>query len=334
MRIGTRGSALALAQARLVAARLGAARREEAELVLVVIATTGDRGADDADKSRWTAELEDALAGGIDLAVHSAKDVPGELAEGLALAGRPRARGAGGRALRGGSPGARRSHRAPAWARAACAAPPSCAPRGRTSRSWRCVATSTPACASSARGELDAIVLARAGLQRLGREAEIARGARPRPLRPRSRPGHARARGTQRTRAHARSGRGDRRRHRLRLPARRARRGARARRQLQHPARRIRAGFRLRLPAPARLGWPSRRLGVGRRRAPRRLLRPRAARAPRRRASAERRRRRAAAEAQEGEPPSQPTPESRSDPVRPTAAASTSSAPVRATRGC
>ncbi len=88
MRIGTRGSALAFAQARHVADRLRAAGREETELV--VIATAGDRGADKADKSRWTTELEDALAAGeIDLAVHSAKDVPAELAEGLALLGAP-----------------------------------------------------------------------------------------------------------------------------------------------------------------------------------------------------------------------------------------------------
>jgi hydroxymethylbilane synthase len=88
MRIGTRGSALALVQAQLVADRLRAAGRGEAELV--VLATAGDRGADNADKSRWTKEIEEALAAGeIDLAVHSAKDVPAELAEGLVLLGAP-----------------------------------------------------------------------------------------------------------------------------------------------------------------------------------------------------------------------------------------------------
>ncbi|MBV8429990.1 MAG: hydroxymethylbilane synthase, partial [Solirubrobacterales bacterium] len=79
IRIGTRGSALALAQARWVAERLD----EEAELV--TITTAGDRDrADAGDKSRWIAELEQALLEGeIDVAVHSAKDVPAELADGL-----------------------------------------------------------------------------------------------------------------------------------------------------------------------------------------------------------------------------------------------------------
>jgi hydroxymethylbilane synthase len=84
MRIGTRGSALALAQAHHVAELLG----ETAEVV--PIATSGDRGALPGDKARWVKELELALlAGEIDLAVHSAKDVPAELPDGLALAGVP-----------------------------------------------------------------------------------------------------------------------------------------------------------------------------------------------------------------------------------------------------
>ena len=71
MRIGTRGSALALAQARWVAERLGA----DAEIV--TITTLGDRGAEIGDKSRWVSELEAALLDGrIDIAAHSAKDVP------------------------------------------------------------------------------------------------------------------------------------------------------------------------------------------------------------------------------------------------------------------
>lgn len=84
MRIGTRGSALALAQAGTVAAMLGA----DAELV--TITTKGDRGAAVDDKERWVKELELALlAGEIDLAVHSAKDVPSVLPEGLELVGTP-----------------------------------------------------------------------------------------------------------------------------------------------------------------------------------------------------------------------------------------------------
>ncbi len=84
IRVGTRGSALALAQAAWVADRLGA----ESELVTVV--TAGDQGTSESDKSRWVSELERALlADEIDLAVHSAKDVPAELAAGLELVAIP-----------------------------------------------------------------------------------------------------------------------------------------------------------------------------------------------------------------------------------------------------
>jgi len=89
IRIGTRGSALAVAQARWVAERLGQATE------LVAVTTAGDRGDGGAtsDKSRWVSALEVALlAGEVDIAVHSAKDVPAELADGLeALAIPPRA---------------------------------------------------------------------------------------------------------------------------------------------------------------------------------------------------------------------------------------------------
>ena len=85
IRIGTRGSALALAQARLVADRF------EDETELVAITTSGDTGATREDKSRWVSELERALLDdAIDVAVHSAKDVPAELAEGLELVAFPR----------------------------------------------------------------------------------------------------------------------------------------------------------------------------------------------------------------------------------------------------
>jgi len=56
---------------------------------LVPIRTAGDRGAGD-DKSRFVKEIEEALLrGDVDLAVHSAKDVPGELPEGLSIVGAP-----------------------------------------------------------------------------------------------------------------------------------------------------------------------------------------------------------------------------------------------------
>ena len=79
IRVGTRGSALALAQARWVAERL------LGETKLITVTTRGDRSPD-GDKSRWVSELEQALLEDrIDVAVHSAKDVPAELAEGLAV---------------------------------------------------------------------------------------------------------------------------------------------------------------------------------------------------------------------------------------------------------
>jgi hydroxymethylbilane synthase len=85
IRLGTRGSVLALAQASLVAGVL------PDEVELVPIATSGDRsrGAD-LDKSRFVKEIEEALlAGDVDLAVHSAKDVPSELPAGLSIVGVP-----------------------------------------------------------------------------------------------------------------------------------------------------------------------------------------------------------------------------------------------------
>jgi hydroxymethylbilane synthase len=86
LRIGTRGSTLALAQARAVARLLGGDAHE-----LVTITTAGDVDRSRGDKSRWVKALETALtAGEIDLAVHSAKDVPAELAPGTAIVATPR----------------------------------------------------------------------------------------------------------------------------------------------------------------------------------------------------------------------------------------------------
>ena len=52
--------------------------------------TSGDRGVRGGDKTRWVKELEEALLDGrADIAVHSAKDVPGELPEGLSIVGVP-----------------------------------------------------------------------------------------------------------------------------------------------------------------------------------------------------------------------------------------------------
>jgi hydroxymethylbilane synthase len=87
LRLGTRGSALALAQANLVAKALGGAE-------VVPIKTSGDensRGREaGGDKARFVREIERALLDGeIDLGVHSAKDLPSELPDGLEIAGVP-----------------------------------------------------------------------------------------------------------------------------------------------------------------------------------------------------------------------------------------------------
>jgi hydroxymethylbilane synthase len=92
IRIGTRGSPLALAQAGEVRARLRAAHGVSAPaLELCVIRTSGDRIQDRplsqvGGKGLFTKEIEDALlAGAIDLAVHSMKDMPTILPAGLAI---------------------------------------------------------------------------------------------------------------------------------------------------------------------------------------------------------------------------------------------------------
>lgn len=92
LRIGSRGSPLALAQANEVRARLAAALSVGVEHIEIqVIRTTGDRIqdrplADAGGKGLFTKELEEALlAGTIDLAVHSAKDMPTVLPPGLVL---------------------------------------------------------------------------------------------------------------------------------------------------------------------------------------------------------------------------------------------------------
>ena len=93
LRIGTRGSPLALAQAHTVRARLAAAHRVAPEAIVInVIRTSGDAIqdrplADVGGKGLFTKEIEQALlAGEIDIAVHSTKDMQTALPPGLALA--------------------------------------------------------------------------------------------------------------------------------------------------------------------------------------------------------------------------------------------------------
>ena len=94
LKIGARGSPLSLAQTGLVAREL-AARHPGLETEIVVIKTTGDRMRDVSlskigGKGLFVKEIEEALlAGEIDLAVHSAKDLPAELPDGLGVGAVP-----------------------------------------------------------------------------------------------------------------------------------------------------------------------------------------------------------------------------------------------------
>jgi hydroxymethylbilane synthase len=164
LRIATRRSALALAQARSVADALGCAE-------LVEVVTAGDRGERGGDKSRWVAELERKLLDGeADLAVHSAKDVPGELPAGLDIVAVPPRADARDALCGAGSldelpPGARvgtsslrRSSQLQAQREDLELLPL----RGNVDTRLRRLGA----------GELDALVLAMAGLERLGRAAE------------------------------------------------------------------------------------------------------------------------------------------------------------------
>jgi hydroxymethylbilane synthase len=92
LRIGTRGSPLALAQAQQLRALVAAAHAlDPREIALEVIRTSGDMIRDRplsevGGKGLFTKEIEEALsAGAVDVAVHSAKDVPTVLPPGLAL---------------------------------------------------------------------------------------------------------------------------------------------------------------------------------------------------------------------------------------------------------
>ncbi|MGD9763502.1 MAG: hydroxymethylbilane synthase [Candidatus Binatia bacterium] len=173
LRIGTRGSRLALAQAEWIRRRLEAAHpglRAE----LIVIRTSGDRIRDVplhqvGGKGLFVKELEAALlAGEIDAAVHSLKDVPGELAPGLEIAAVPEreaahdvviTRAPGG--LAGLPPAARVGTSSPRRAALLRALHPGLAVqdlRGNVDTRL----------GKLERGEVDALVLAAAGLHRLG----------------------------------------------------------------------------------------------------------------------------------------------------------------------
>lgn len=163
MRIATRGSALALTQARWVADRLGGAE-------LVTASSDGEPG----DKSRFVSGVERALlAGEAEIGVHSAKDLPGEMPEGLEIAGVPQREDPAdawigfGASLQEVPEGARVGTAALRRRAQLLAARPDLRVeelRGNVNTRLR----------KLEEGDLDAIVLAAAGLRRLGRADQIA----------------------------------------------------------------------------------------------------------------------------------------------------------------
>jgi hydroxymethylbilane synthase len=93
IRLGTRGSALALAQAGAVAKAIEEAGIGEASVVPIKTSTPPKAG---GDKARFVREIEQALLDReVDLGVHSAKDLPSELPAGLEIAGVPPRESAG-----------------------------------------------------------------------------------------------------------------------------------------------------------------------------------------------------------------------------------------------
>jgi hydroxymethylbilane synthase len=178
IRIGTRGSALALWQAREVAGQLAAAS-PDAEIVLVEITSTGDTVTDVPltqveGTGFFTASLERALAAGeVDVAVHSHKDLPVDTAPGLVVAAVPE-RGPIEDALCAG--GGLTLATLPAGARVG-----TCSLRRtaqvlsrRPDLAIHVLRGNVPTRVGRlADGSLDAIVLARAGLVRLGLDGHI-----------------------------------------------------------------------------------------------------------------------------------------------------------------
>jgi hydroxymethylbilane synthase len=175
LRLGTRGSALALAQSGMIAAEI--TRRTGRSVELVEITTPGDRSAAPVVQlgvGVFVSALRDALLDKeIDLAVHSYKDLPTAPADGLTIAAvPPRADprdalvASGGRTLAELPPGTRIGTGSPRRAAQLLALGRGLVPvaiRGNVDTRLRKVAE----------GEVDAVVLARAGLVRIGRGEEI-----------------------------------------------------------------------------------------------------------------------------------------------------------------
>ncbi|MFJ9775342.1 hydroxymethylbilane synthase [Kitasatospora sp. NPDC101157] len=187
LRLGTRRSALAMAQSGMVAREV--TRLTGRPVELVEITTYGDTSrealAQIGGTGVFVSALRDALLEGrIDFAVHSLKDLPTAAPEGLALAAVPEREDArdalvaaegltldelveklagAGRAARIGTGSPRRMAQLNAWVRARGAQLETVAIRGNVDTRIGYVSG----------GELDAVVLATAGLNRLGRGAEI-----------------------------------------------------------------------------------------------------------------------------------------------------------------
>ena len=177
LRLGARGSALSLAQASLVSGALAGRAGVEA-VEIVEVRTTGDRKSAAGEPISWkgdfTRELDEALrSGAIDFAVHSLKDVPSTMAAGLVLAAVPERQDPRDALV---SHPARGFAQLPAGARVGTSSP---------RRRAQLLAARPDLEVVEARGNVDtrirrlregkwdAIVLARAGLARLGRLEEI-----------------------------------------------------------------------------------------------------------------------------------------------------------------
>ena len=197
VRIGSRGSRLALTQAEQAAAAL---RRPAIEIAFVPITTAGDRDrtrpfGQIGERGVFVKEIEEALLA----RPHRRR---GALGEGHDVDRYRRARRSAPtssgtiRATR--SSARRRFARGCASARPRRAGARSCSRSIRPSRSSRCAATSTPACASMRERGLDAIVLAACGLDRLGLVRRDRRAARAGRHASRGGAGRARAAGARR----------------------------------------------------------------------------------------------------------------------------------------
>ena len=183
IRVGTRASALARTQSGLVADALTAALGEPTELVLV--STHGDRSSQPlrllaqatSGTGVFVSALRDALLGGeVDVAVHSLKDLPTAAAPGIELAAVPEREDArdalvtrGGVRLADLPDGARIGTGSP---RRAAMLQVDAARRGRTLEVVD-VRGNVDTRLARVGTDLDGVVLALAGLRRLGREAEV-----------------------------------------------------------------------------------------------------------------------------------------------------------------